>query len=59
MGHVLTSPRHLAYLAEGHATLGHPAEGLSKLRDAQQLIEITDERHHEAEVHRLRGDLCA
>jgi predicted ATPase len=57
MGHVLTSARHLAYLAKAHATLGHPAEGLSKLRDAQELIETTDERHDEAEVHRLRGDL--
>jgi tetratricopeptide (TPR) repeat protein len=57
VGQVLTSPRALAYLAEGHATLGHPAEGLSKLREAQELIETTDERHHEAEVHRLRGDL--
>jgi predicted ATPase len=25
--------------------------------DVQELIETTDERHHEAEVHRLRGDL--
>jgi tetratricopeptide (TPR) repeat protein len=57
VGQVLTSPRALAYLAEGHATLGHPAEGLSKLREAQELIETTHERHHEAEVHRLRGDL--
>jgi predicted ATPase len=37
--------------------LGQPAEGLSKLRDAQELIETTDERHDEPEVHRLRGDL--
>jgi class 3 adenylate cyclase/tetratricopeptide (TPR) repeat protein len=57
MGHVLFSPYQLTCIAEGYGKLGQPAEGLRKLRDAEQLIETSDERHHEAEVNRLQGDL--
>jgi predicted ATPase len=32
-------------------------EGLSRLTEAGEIIESTGERHHEAEVYRLQGDL--
>ena len=37
--------------------LGQPGEGLNCLVEAAQIIETTDERYHEAELQRLRGDL--
>jgi predicted ATPase len=37
--------------------LGEPSEGLDYLAEAAQIIEITEERRDEAEVHRVRGDL--
>ena len=36
---------------------GQPAEGLNCLAEADQIIERTEERIGDAEVHRLRGDL--
>jgi predicted ATPase len=50
-------PRHLTHLADAHGRLGHPCEGLSRLGEAEGFIDATDERYHEAEVYRLRGDL--
>jgi predicted ATPase len=44
-------------LAEAHAMLGQPVEGLNCLAEAARIIETTDERDHEAELHRVRGDL--
>ena len=44
-------------LAEAYARLGQPVDGLNCLAEAAQIIETTDERYHEAELHRLRGDL--
>ena len=37
--------------------VGQPSDGLNCLTEAVQIIETTDERCHEAELHRLRGDL--
>ena len=37
--------------------LGQPVDGLNCLAEAAQIIETTDERCSEAELHRLRGDL--
>jgi predicted ATPase len=37
--------------------LGRPVEGLNCLAEAAQIIETTDERFAEAELHRVRGDL--
>ena len=37
--------------------LGRAVEGLNCLAEAARMIETTDERYHEAELHRLRGDL--
>jgi predicted ATPase len=43
-------------LAEAHAMVGQPADGLNCLAEAARIIETTDERVNEAELHRLRGD---
>jgi len=56
-GTVARTPMLLMWLAEAHAMLGQPVEGLNCLAEAAQIIETTDERLHEAELHRLRGDL--
>src|ERR1700746_3027863 len=37
--------------------LGQPIEGLNYLAEAAQIIETTEERLDEAELHRVRGDL--
>ena len=47
----------LMWLAEAHAMLGQPVEGLNCLAEAAQIIETTEERVDEAELHRVRGDL--
>jgi tetratricopeptide (TPR) repeat protein len=44
-------------VAEAHAMLGQPGEGLNWLAEAAQIIEATEERLDEAELHRLRGHL--
>jgi predicted ATPase len=44
-------------LAEAHARLGQRVETLNCLDEAAQIIEAIDERYHEAELHRLRGEL--
>ena len=56
-GTVICTPMWLTHLAGAYGRLGHPFEGLSRLTEAVEIIEATDERHHEAEVYRLRGDL--
>jgi predicted ATPase len=56
-GAVATTPWMLTTLAEAYARLGQPVEGLNCLTEAAQIIEATDERHDEVELHRLRGDL--
>jgi tetratricopeptide (TPR) repeat protein len=56
-GTVICTPMWLTHLAGAYGRLGHPFEGLSRLTEAGEIIEATDERHHEAEVYRLRGDL--
>ena len=44
-------------LAETHRQLGQPIEGMNCLTEAEQIIEASDERRDEAELHRVRGDL--
>jgi predicted ATPase len=48
---------HLSLLAEALARQGQVQEGLTALEEAQTLAEATGERFHEAELHRLRGEL--
>jgi predicted ATPase len=56
-GAVVHTPRALCLLAEAHAKVGHLQEGQECLVEAAQLIETTQERSGEAELHRLRGDI--
>ena len=56
-GEVTSIPLALIWLAETYGALGQPFEGLNCLNEAAQIIEATDERYSEAELHRLRGAL--
>ncbi len=56
-GTVENTPLAVMWLAEAYAVLGQPVEGLNCLAEAAQIIKTTGERYHEAELHRLRGDL--
>jgi class 3 adenylate cyclase/tetratricopeptide (TPR) repeat protein len=56
-GTVAGTPNVLMWLAEAHAILGQPMEGLNYLAEAARIIETTEERIDEADLHRLRGDL--
>jgi predicted ATPase len=53
----LGAPFHLMALAEAYGTAGQPEEGLTRLAEAAELVEKTDERWAEAEMHRLRGTM--
>jgi class 3 adenylate cyclase/predicted ATPase len=56
-GAVVHTPRALCFLAEAHVKVGHLQEAQNCLVEAAQLIEMTQERSGEAELHRLRGDM--
>jgi len=56
-GAVLLQPYFLALLAEAHARMAHVDEGLSTLVEALTIVERTGERHLEAELYRLKGEL--
>jgi predicted ATPase len=56
-GSVSGTPGALVMLARAYAMVGQPADGLNCLAEAARIIETTEERHGEAELHRLRGDL--
>ena len=56
-GAVISTPYALVMIAEDHAKLGQPVDGLTCLAEAAQIIETTDDRFAEVELHRLRGDL--
>jgi predicted ATPase len=54
---IASTPALLVGLAEVYAMLGQPLEGLKGVTEAAQIIETTDERVEEVELHRLRGEL--
>ena len=54
---IIDTPVMLMMLAEAYARLGRLAEGQECLAEAAQIIEATDERCYETELHRVRGDL--
>jgi class 3 adenylate cyclase/predicted ATPase/DNA-binding winged helix-turn-helix (wHTH) protein len=56
-GQTLFVPYLYTVLADVCAYLGHPAEGLQALAEAQTLVEQHEERCWEAEICRLRGVL--
>jgi hypothetical protein len=47
----------LVLLARAYAMVGQPADGLNCLAEAVQIMETTDDRVREAQLHRVRGDL--
>jgi predicted ATPase len=47
----------LGHLAQAQGKAGHPEEGLTTLAGALAIVEETGERHWEAELYRLRGEL--
>jgi predicted ATPase len=50
-------PWYLALLAAAHAQLGDPKAGLAALAEAETRLGQSGERWHEAEIHRLKGEL--
>jgi tetratricopeptide (TPR) repeat protein len=56
-GAVVSTPFALTVLADAHAKLGHPIEALNLLTEGAQIIEMTQDRYTEVELHRLHGDL--
>ena len=56
-GAKLVMPLFLMALAKGYRIAAQPEEGLERLAEATKLVEITQERWAEAEMHRLRGTL--
>lgn len=53
----LQSTYHLTLLAEVLCACGRHADGLAMLREVANLVDDSDERFVEAEVHRVIGDL--
>jgi DNA-binding winged helix-turn-helix (wHTH) protein/predicted ATPase len=49
----------LCLLAEAQLAAGDPAAGLAAIQDAFGVLQSTGERFHEAELHRLQGQLLA
>jgi predicted ATPase len=56
-GTKLVIPFYLTVLAESYGAAAQPKEGLNRLGDAMKLMETTQERWAEAEMHRVRGSL--
>ncbi|MCZ6679230.1 MAG: AAA family ATPase [Candidatus Poribacteria bacterium] len=53
----MLSPYFLALLAEAYGKVGQPERGWTVLAEAIAAMETTDERSHEPELHRLKGEL--
>jgi class 3 adenylate cyclase/predicted ATPase len=51
------TPLVLIMFGETCAALGQRVEALNCFAEAARIIETTEERYHEAELHRLRGDV--
>jgi class 3 adenylate cyclase/predicted ATPase len=56
-GNVQTIPHALSVLAEVYGQAGEPQKGLEALAEALAVLESTNERRREAEIHRLKGTL--
>ncbi len=57
IGNELMQPYFLALLAEAYEGMGQAEEGLQALAEALTLVEKNEERIHEAELYRLKGEL--
>ena len=56
-GSVVSMSGHLAQLAEAYGQVAHVDEGMHLLAEALAMVDTTGERHTEAELHRLHGEL--
>jgi class 3 adenylate cyclase/predicted ATPase len=56
-GSGLYLPSFLTWLADAHGKAGRPAYGLKLIEEAVELLELTQMRNDEAEIHRLRAEL--
>jgi predicted ATPase len=56
-GAELLQPYFLALLAEAYRTIGQFEKGLAVLAEALALVDTRGERHYEAELYRLKGQL--
>jgi len=57
-GSALDRPWILGLIAEAYGRHGQAEQGLRVLADALALVDTTEERWSEAELHRLQGELC-
>lgn len=57
MGAEMYVPWNHTVLAEAYGVVGQPAEGLAALEEAFAVMQRTDERHYEAEMYRVKGEL--
>jgi predicted ATPase len=57
IGAELLRPYHLCLLAEACKNTGRFDDALSALREALAAADEDEDRHHEAEIHRLKGEL--
>lgn len=53
----LQKTRFLAWLARGYGEAGQVEDGLTTVAEALRLVEKNDDRHYEAEVYRIKGEL--
>jgi class 3 adenylate cyclase/predicted ATPase len=56
-GSVVGMSGHLAQLAEAYGQMGQVEEGMPLLAEALAMVDTMGERHTEAELHRLHGEL--
>jgi predicted ATPase len=56
-GALLLEPTLLTMLAEAYGRADRPDEGLRQLNEAGRIIEMTQERWSEGDMHRVRGEL--
>jgi predicted ATPase len=56
-GAAIARPCFLALLSEAHAAAGQTKAGLGVLEETLALVDHTGERHSEAEIYRLKGEL--
>jgi predicted ATPase len=56
-GAALYTPFAITLLADAYGRVALPQEGMQRLEEAARLVEMTNERWAEAEMHRIRGTL--
>jgi hypothetical protein len=57
LGIDLNLPWNRTMIAENYGRIKHPDEGLAVLAEGFTVMERTEERHHEAEMWRVKGEL--